>query len=68
MSKTKFEEQLNQYFPEMSEIYALSKKDKKVWTVFKEMVKMSKKRSFGNIKIGYQEGRINGVVKTTSIQ
>ena len=68
MSKSKFEKDLKTFFPEMSGIYTLSKKDRKVWTVFKEMVKMNKKRSFGNIKIGYQEGRINGVVKTTSIQ
>jgi len=67
MSKTKFEEQLKVYFPELSRFYVIAKDDSKVWTVIKEMVKMKKERTHGSLKVGYQQGKINGVVKTTSV-
>lgn len=62
--KTKFEEDLKVYFPELSDLYALMKEDKRVWVVIKSMIDMFKGRKHGRVEITYQEGKINHIFQT----
>ena len=62
--RTKFEEDVKVFFPELYEIYLLTKGDVKIWKVLEAMVEMKKQNSFGKIEITYQEGRINFIYET----
>ena len=63
--KTKFEKDLKDYFPELSDLYAIMKDDKKVWTGVKVMIEMSKTKRYGRVVLTYQDGKINAIEKTT---
>lgn len=65
--KTKFEEDLKVYFPELSDLYALMKEDKRVWVVIKAMIQMAGVKDYGRVLITYQDGRINVIEKTIKI-
>jgi hypothetical protein len=66
MSQTKFEEQLQQFFPEIYRIHQVGKYDKYVWDVFDKMMEMVDSNEYGEIRITYQCGKINLVSKTTN--
>jgi len=63
--KTKFEKDLKDYFPELSDLYAIMKDDKKVWVVVKTMIEMAKQKRYGSMNITYQGGQINMIEMTT---
>ena len=64
-SKTKFEQDLAEYFPELADLYAIMKDDKKVWVVVKTMIEMAKQKRYGSMNITYQGGQINMIEMTT---
>ena len=66
-SKTKFEKDLEVYFPELFDLYGLMKKDKRVWVVIKAMLGMAQLRQYGSVVITYQDGKINVIEKTTKV-
>ena len=61
---TKFEKDLQQYFPEIYELHLLGKKDPFIWLVIEAMLELSQPGSYGKIEVNYQEGKINKVFKT----
>lgn len=64
--ETKFEEDLKQFFPDIYKIHAHGKWDKFIWEVFDSMMEMVDASAYGEIKILYQHGRINQVIKSES--
>lgn len=67
-TKSKFEQELNTYFPELADLYALMKQDKRVWVVIKAMLQMANIKQYGKVVITYQDGKINMVSKTVRIK
>ena len=63
-SGSKFEEELKIYFPELYDIYRLTKTDRRAWIAIRGMAEMWTKKRYGKITITYQEGKINVVDKT----
>ena len=66
--KTKFEDDLRVYFPELEEIYQLSKDDKQILTLIRALVSMKLNQSYGKVCITYQKGVINVVDVTTRLR
>ena len=67
-TKSNFEVDLEVYFPELYDIYQLTKTDKKVSGVIKTMIEMWATKQYGEINITYQDGKINIVSKTTKVR
>jgi hypothetical protein len=65
MEKTKFEIDLEAYFPDIYKLHCLGKVDGKLWTSIYNIIKLIESREYGEVKITFQEGRINHT--TTSI-
>ena len=63
---TKFEQDLKQYFPDIYKLHQLGKFDKKLWIAINKMIAQYDNRLYGEIKISYQDGKINFV--TVSIR
>jgi len=64
MEKTKFEKDLEVYFPKIYKLHQLGKWDKFLWETIYKMLDMADKSAFGEIKITYQRGKINHVYYT----
>lgn len=64
IKETKFEEDLKQYFPDIYEIHQAGKFDKYIWNVFDCMMDMVKTNGYGEVKVVYQNGKINRVATT----
>lgn len=67
IKETKFELDLKVYFPEIYNLNKFSKFDSKIWKVTEAMIKMIEENAYGEIKITYQNGKINHVFVTKSI-
>ena len=65
--KTKFETDLQAYFPDIYKLHQLGKFDKKLWQAIEIMLSFYDGKDFGEIEITYQEGKINHVSKTTRV-
>jgi hypothetical protein len=61
---TKFEEDLQTYFPDIFKLNQFGKFDKKLWPAIYKMLEFYEARDFGEITITYQEGKINHISKT----
>ncbi len=61
---TEFAKQLKEYFPELGELYEISKRDNKVKRVLDSMVEMDFKKNYGELRIVYQQGKINRIYFT----
>jgi hypothetical protein len=64
IKETKFEEDLKLYFPDIYKIHNASKFDKYIWNVFDSMMEMMNTNGYGEIKVIYQDGKINRVATT----
>jgi hypothetical protein len=64
IKETKFEEDLKVYFPDIYKIHVAGKFDKYVWNVFSAMMEMTNSNGYGEIKVVYQNGKINRVATT----
>lgn len=60
-SKTKFEEELKLYFPDIYQFYALLKFDRFYREMLDGILDMVNTDSYGSIEIIYQRGKINYV-------
>ncbi len=65
--ETKFEADLKAFFPDIYKIHTHGKWDQYVWKVFDAMTNMTDNNCYGEIKIIYQSGRINQVIKSESV-
>jgi hypothetical protein len=68
MTENKFLKDLKTYFPELHDLYLLSKEDKKILQVLKILAEFNKLSHYGKVEIGYQNGVINHVLKTISVK
>lgn len=64
IKETKFEEDLKIYFPDIYKIHLAGKFDRYVWNVFSAMQEMVENNGYGEIKVVYQNGKINRVATT----
>lgn len=62
--QTKFEEDLQAYFPDIYKIHTISKWDKYVWDVWRAMMEMIDANAYGEITIKYHRGHINKITKS----
>lgn len=65
MDKTKFETDLEAYFPDIAKLNSLGKTDLKLWTTIYSIIDMIESYNYGEIRITFQKGQINHT--TTSI-
>lgn len=65
--QTKFEEDLQAYFPDIYQIHVISKWDKCIWDVWSLMMKMVNDDSYGSIVIDYRRGHISKVSRTEEL-
>lgn len=65
MEQTKFEKDLEVYFPDIYNIHILGKKDTKLWTAVYDLLSLIQTGGYGKIEISVQKGFINRI--TTSI-
>lgn len=59
MNKTKFEEDLKEYFPHIWKLHNMSKQDRLIWEVVDAMQDIYMNKSYGTVEIKYQDGKIN---------
>lgn len=59
--KTKFEQDLKAYFPDIYKINNIGKWDKFFWDAVNKMTEMANKNSTGEIVIRYNAGRIDAL-------
>lgn len=64
MKQTKFEQDLEAYFPEIYRIHTIGEWDKHIWAVWDAMLEMIDSNSYGEIKIRYNKGRVERIYKT----
>ena len=64
--QTKFEQDLEVFFPDIYKLHQLGKWDKWVWSAIYSMLDMAKNSSFGEVRVTYQRGRINQIYTTKS--
>jgi len=64
IKETKFEEDLKKYFPDVYKIHEAGKFDKYIWEVFTCMIDMIRTNGYGEIRVVYQNGKINKVATT----
>lgn len=64
--QTKFEKDLEAFFPDIYKIHERGKWDQYIWEVFEAMMEMIDCSSYGEIKVIYQAGRINKVIQSKS--
>lgn len=62
--KTKFEKDLETYFPEIHRLHNYSKFDKLIWEVADALIEMADQNAYGELRITYQSGRINHIFQT----
>lgn len=65
---TKFEEDLKTYFPEIYKMHLFGKFDDKLWQVVDAIYEFYESREYGEIKITFQDGRINHSYKQVSLE
>ncbi len=65
--QTKFEADLQAYFPDIYKIHAAGKFDKSVWDVFDAMMKMVDSNLYGEVVVTYQSGKINEIKHTVKV-
>lgn len=68
MSKSRFEKELENYFPEVAALHRISKKDRNVITAIYAIIDMHEENSYGRVEVSYQNGKINHVTKSVKIQ
>jgi hypothetical protein len=61
---SKFEEDLQTYFPDIFRLHQLGKFDKKLWTAIYRMLEFYDDNGYGDVTITYQSGKINHIAKT----
>ncbi|MCK5296597.1 MAG: hypothetical protein KAJ75_06880 [Alphaproteobacteria bacterium] len=66
MTKTTFQKELEQYFPELAGLLRIANTDPKVLVVAKALIEMKTKQHYGKLEITYQDGKINHVLQTIS--
>lgn len=59
--KTKFEEDLQAYFPEIHRLHELGKVDLNLWEAVNTLLAMNTDLATGSITINYTKGHIDGV-------
>lgn len=64
MTKTKFEKDLEEYFPDIYKLHQIGKEDPFVWEIIDAMLEMYEAKAYGRLLFTYQDGRINHVFKT----
>lgn len=65
--QTKFETDLQAYFPDIYKLHQLGKYDKKLWDAIELMVQFYDGKDFGEVRITYQDGKINHIEKTIRV-
>jgi hypothetical protein len=63
---TKFQAELQTYFPDLALLLQIGKTDPRLDVVIKSIVEMWKLKSYGKLEVTYQEGKINHVLQTVS--
>lgn len=63
MKKTKFEEDLEAFFPEIFKLHQYSKGEKYVWDVVYAIMKMRDEDASGSIFVRFQRGHIDKVTR-----
>lgn len=64
---TPFEQQLQQYFPDIFAIHMLSQQEKEVWAIMQQLLKYNSSKTTGKIEIKYDKGRIAGIYVNETI-
>ena len=67
MNKTKFEEDLKQFFPEIYKLHQYGKSRKYVWDAVYTIIEMIDEDQSGNVFIRFAEGHIDKVNKTEDL-
>jgi hypothetical protein len=67
LKQTKFEQDLAVYFPDIYKIHQMSKFDKFLWDAIYSLLEMSHGNCYGEVKVLYQNGKINQVLTTKSV-
>lgn len=62
--QTKFEQDLEAYFPDVYKIHTIGKWDKYIWAAWDTMLEMVDTNSYGEIVIKYNRGRIERITKS----
>lgn len=63
-TKTKFETDLQAFFPDIYKLHTLGKFDKKLWPAIYRMIEFYDANDYGEVTITYQGGKINHISKT----
>jgi hypothetical protein len=63
-TQSKFEEDLKVYFPEIYKLHQMAKYDAFLWDAVYKMLEMADKNAYGEIRVTYQNGKINHVFHT----
>lgn len=59
--KTKFESDLQAYFPDIYDLHLLGKADANLWEIVQVMLRMRKEDITGSIRITYSKGHIDSI-------
>ncbi len=66
--QTKFEKDLQSFFPEVYKLHLYGKFDPMLWEVMYKIYEFYELRQYGDIEIKFQDGRINHAYKRASIE
>ena len=65
--KTKFEEQLEEYFPDIYRLHQLGKAEPHLWEAVSVLVEMRQVDATGKVFINYNRGHIDGLSKQVDV-
>jgi len=66
--QSKFEKDLQAFFPQIYKLHVYGKFDDKLWRVIDAIEEFFESREYGSIEITFQEGKINHATKKVSLE